>query len=115
MRRFYSPMGARPGGAPLFTLLAGMLLLALTLGACSITIPTIGVTQGSGTQKTETRSVSGFTRVTLSGIGTLNIQQTGTESLTITTDDNISAAADIQCQRRSVGARREIGVHSTPH
>ena len=90
MRRFYSPMGAKPHGVPpLFTLLAGTLLLALTLSACSITLPSVGVTQGSGTQKTETRSVSGFTGVTLSGIGTLNIKQTGTESLTITTDDNI--------------------------
>lgn len=69
--------------------IAGTLLLALTLGACSITFPTVGVTQGSGTLKTETRSVSGFTSVVLSGIGTLNIQQTGTEALSITTDDNL--------------------------
>lgn len=69
-------------------LLAGALLLTLTLGACSITFPISGV-QGSGTLKTETRSVSGFSRVTLSGVGTITIRQTGTESLTITTDDNI--------------------------
>ncbi len=73
----------------LFALYAMALLLTLTLGSCTITLPAVGVTQGSGTIKTETRSVSDFTSVTLSGIGTLNIQQTGTESLTITSDDNL--------------------------
>ena len=79
----------RAGASRRLALLAGVLLLALTLGSCSIALPSVGVTQGSGTLKTETRSVSDFSRVTLSGIGTLNIRQTGTESLTITTDDNI--------------------------
>ena len=42
-----------------------------------------------GTAKTETRNVSGFTGVTFSGIGTLNISETGTESLTVSADDNL--------------------------
>jgi len=44
---------------------------------------------GSGTIVTETREVSGFTQVRLAGFGTLNVSQTGTESLTITADDDI--------------------------
>lgn len=90
MWSFYKRADSRPARnlAPV-AIIAGTLLLALTLGACSITFPTVGVTQGSGTLKTETRSVSGFTSVVLSGIGTLNIQQTGIEALSIKTDDNL--------------------------
>lgn len=44
---------------------------------------------GSGTVVTETREVSGFTQVRLAGFGTLNVTQTGEESLSITADDDI--------------------------
>lgn len=67
------------------------LLLTLSLGGCSFFGPLGGI-QGSGTQKTETRAVSGISRVVMSGIGTVNVKQTGTESLTVTTDDNILPA-----------------------
>ncbi len=45
--------------------------------------------KGSGTIKTETRPVQGFTAIGLSGTGDVVIEQTGTESLTISTDDNL--------------------------
>ncbi len=60
--------------------------LALLLSSCVVGV---GGTIGSGTSKTETRSVSGFTRVIFSGVGTLNIAQTGTESLMVSADDNV--------------------------
>ncbi len=44
---------------------------------------------GSGEIITETRQVSGFTAVELSGIGTLIIEQGSKESLEITAEDNI--------------------------
>ncbi len=47
-----------------------------------------GVT-GSGTIKSETRPVSGFTGVALSGIGKVVITQNGRESLTVHADDNL--------------------------
>lgn len=68
-------------------LVVGALLLGFS--ACSVSVPAVGVTQGSGAVKTETRSVSGYSAVNLSGVGTLDIRQTGTESLTVTSDDNI--------------------------
>lgn len=68
-------------------------LLALTLLGVALMLTScvtgIGGTVGSGTAKTETRNVSGFTGVTFSGVGTLNITQTGTESLTVSADDNL--------------------------
>jgi hypothetical protein len=45
-----------------------------------------GSSSGSGGTSTETRSVSGFTTIQLGGYGDVQIQQTGTESLTVTAD-----------------------------
>ena len=45
--------------------------------------------QGSGTLVTEVREVSGFSRVTLHGVGHLIIEQGGAEALTVTADDNV--------------------------
>ena len=44
---------------------------------------------GSGNVVTQSRSVGGFEAVTFEGIGRLVLEQTGTESLTITADDNV--------------------------
>lgn len=66
-----------------------LVLLGLSL-ACSITTGNGGeVIEGSGNIITESRELSGFTSVALEGFGRLEIDQTGTESVTITADDNI--------------------------
>ena len=59
-----------------------VLFAVVLLAACSIT-------KGSGQVTTETRQVAGFTKVELSGTGELTIEKTGTESLTISAEDNI--------------------------
>lgn len=46
-------------------------------------------TVGSGQVATETREVSGFTRIRFESVGVLNITQTGEESLTVSADDNV--------------------------
>jgi hypothetical protein len=48
-----------------------------------------GATTGSGAVTSETRTVSGFTTVQLGGAGDVQIQQTGTESLTVTANANV--------------------------
>jgi hypothetical protein len=58
------------------------LLAVLLLAACTIT-------KGSGEVSSESRQVSGFTKVELSGSGELKIEQTGIESLTISAEDNV--------------------------
>ncbi|MFI5278118.1 MAG: head GIN domain-containing protein [Ktedonobacterales bacterium] len=70
---------------PLLALVA--LGLAMSVTGCGIV--GLGTTKGSGSVKAESRAVSGFTRVRLSGAGILNIAQTGTESLTISAEDNL--------------------------
>src|SRR5262245_44045700 len=67
------------------TLIGSFLVLLLISIACN---PFSGV-DGSGTPKTETRAVKDFTAISFSGVGKVIIEQTGTESLSVTADDNI--------------------------
>ena len=46
-------------------------------------------TTGSGNVVSESRNVSGFTKIELSGAGEMTIDQNGTEALTIEADDNL--------------------------
>jgi len=64
-------------------------VLLLSLLACSVGVPTISGIKGSGNLKTETRQVSNFQAVVLSGIGDLQITQGEQESLEIEAEDNI--------------------------
>jgi Putative auto-transporter adhesin, head GIN domain len=59
-----------------------LMIVALVVTACS-------VTKGSGKVVSQTREVSGFSKVELSGSGELTIEKTGTESLTISAEDNL--------------------------
>ena len=59
-----------------------LLAVGLLLAACS-------VTRGSGQLATQSREVSGFTKVELSGGGELTIQKSGSESLSISAEDNL--------------------------
>ena len=54
----------------------------LVLSACS-------VVTGSGRIESETREVSGFTRIDLSGSGEVTVVQGDVESLTVEADDNV--------------------------
>ena len=65
-------------------------VMALTVLASGCIFPVRNTrVLGSGDVATETRRVSGFTDVELSGIGTLVIEQGAKESLKITAEDNI--------------------------
>lgn len=63
--------------------IAAVALTVLALAGCGEDI------KGSGTLATETRPVQKFTSISLSSSGEAVIEQTGAESLTITTDDNL--------------------------
>jgi hypothetical protein len=53
---------------------------------------------GSGVLATETRSVHDFNAVALSGIGRLVIDQTGSESLTLTAEDNLLPLIEVEVE-----------------
>jgi Putative auto-transporter adhesin, head GIN domain len=62
--------------------------LLVVLGGCSVNLPWTS-TQGSGVVRTETRPVNGFSAVQLAGNGDVQIEQSGTESLTISAEENL--------------------------
>jgi len=62
----------------------GLAIVMLLISACGVA-PIFG----SGKVVTETRQVSGFDRISVSGGGDLIIVQDGTESVTVETDDNL--------------------------
>ena len=61
-------------------------LFVLLTAGCDEFSPGI---KGSGKVITEPRTVSGFNAVLLKGAGALTIEENGTESLTISADDNL--------------------------
>ncbi len=67
-----------------FTMFVGGIVLLLSASACGF-LPR----RGSGELVTETRAVSGFSAVEFSGLGEVEIIQDGSESITITTDDDV--------------------------
>jgi hypothetical protein len=64
-----------------------LLAVVFLLSACSI--PFISVVRGSGDVETETREVSGFSKIEMNGAGQLIITQGSTESLDIEAEDNV--------------------------
>ncbi|MGD2077818.1 MAG: head GIN domain-containing protein [Chloroflexota bacterium] len=66
-----------------------VLVLAGLTAACEGQVGSLKIVNGSGNVVTEERDVSDFTAVSLQGVGDLFVDQTGSESLTITADDNL--------------------------
>ncbi|MGH8910660.1 MAG: head GIN domain-containing protein [Egibacteraceae bacterium] len=94
--------------------MAGGLLLAGCAGAPIITIQNAAV-RGSGQVVSESRTVSGFTGVALTGIGELRIEQTGDESLTIEAEDNILPllTSDVSARILRLGTRSNTSIVTT--
>ncbi len=78
--------------------------LAALPGSCGVVVET----QGSGTIAIEQRSVSGFTRIGVSGAGDVVIEIGDGESLTIEADDNLLALLTSEVR----GDRLELGVQN---
>lgn len=66
--------------------------------------------EGSGNVVTESREVSGFDQILLSGSGTVMVEVTGTESLSIESDDNLLEEIEtgVDDGRLELGTRRNI-------
>jgi hypothetical protein len=104
---------------------AAALSCLLVLAACNWSDAFSGLMiKGSGILKTETRMVERFTAISVSGAATVEIEQTGQESLELTADDNllqlytsevkdgtlILGVADGKLIRNSKGPRFKITV-----
>jgi len=93
----------------------GLLTITLTLLVSGCGVNSINSTPGSGKTATEPRNVSGFTGVKLEGSAQLTLEQTGTESLTITADDNLlpSLTSDVSGGVLTLGTKGSMSP-STP-
>ncbi|HEU4867310.1 MAG TPA: head GIN domain-containing protein [Actinomycetota bacterium] len=118
-------------------LLAGLVLPSCTLISGSDSEPTPGATAsgstsssssssssssgsgenvtGSGNLKSEERPVSGFDRVSIQGIGDLQIEQSGEESLTIEAEDNLLPllVSEVEGGRLKLGIRPNSSISAT--
>ncbi len=94
-----------------------VLTLALIVGACGtpINLNPANIVKGSGTLKSVTRPVSGFSAVTLANSGDVTITVADTESLTIETDDNILPflTTDVSGGRLTLDAKPNTSVQPT--
>ena len=86
---------------------------ALFVSGCNVVSNSTG---GSGKAATDTRSVSGFSSVEMSGSGELQIEQTGTESLAISADDNLLQylTSDVSGGQLRLGMKSGSFSPSTP-
>jgi hypothetical protein len=82
----------------------------LALAACGF-VDTIA---GSGHVVTETRTVSGFTKVSLAGTGRLVVDQSGDETLTIETDDNLLPYLTSEVVSGELRLGTKLGAHVNP-
>jgi hypothetical protein len=85
-----------------------LLTVALLLAACA-------VTRGSGQLASESRPVTGFTKVELSGTGELTIEKTGTESLAISAEDNLLPllTSEVSGDTLALGTKRNTEIVTT--
>ena len=101
------------------TLMLSLLPVSLVVVGCTTEQGSgSGTKQGSGSGNVtrETRSVSGFSEVALSGTGNLTIRQTGSESLTIEAEDNVIPYIDttVENNRLSITTRNMIPTPTQP-
>jgi hypothetical protein len=89
----------------LLVIMLGLALSACTVNGIHIDVPGNAI-NGSGKLVTEPRTVSGFSRVDMQGIGNLTITQGDVESLTITADENLLS----YITTRVVNGTLEIGM-----
>ncbi len=82
-----------------------LLVLLLLVAILSVTACDANFVRGSGDLITETRDVSNFDSIALSGSGEVVISQGGGESLTIETDDNVMEHVKAEV----VGGTLELG------
>ena len=74
----------------------------------------LGHVVGSGNVVSERRDVGDFNEVVLSGVGHVNITQTGSESLTIEAEDNIMPLLTSEVLGNSLRLGTEPGAHFSP-
>ena len=92
-----------------------LLITALVLSACNVTFNLPNTVRGSGKLSTETRTVSGFSRIVVNGSGDAQITQGDSESLSIEAEDNILPllTSDVVNGTLTLGFKNNTSVSTT--
>lgn len=90
---------------------SNILVLLLFAAMLTVTACTFGATRGSGDLITESRQVSNFDRISLSGVGEVVVAQGANESLSIETDDNIMKHVKAEVKDGTLELGFEDGVN----
>lgn len=93
---------------------AAMILAFVAVGCTTYTGGITGV-KGSGNLTSETRKVSGYHAVSLSGVGELTINQNGNEGLTVEAEDNIlpNLTSDVRNGTLYLGTKNNTSINPT--
>ena len=85
---------------------------ALLVAGCGAFRPTV---RGSGVVATESRDVAGFNSIDLGGFGTVHVEQTGAESLTIEAEDNLLPMLETRVEngRLKLTTKPDVNIHAT--
>ncbi len=92
-----------------------VLLLLLLVAILSVTACNTNIIKGSGDLITETREVSNFDSIDLSGSGEVIVTQGGGESLTIETDDNVLEHVKAEVEGGTLKLGFEEGLNLIDH
>lgn len=87
----------------------------VTLVATVTMLMACSVTTGSGNVISESRNVSGFTKIDLSGAGDVTIDQNGTEALTIEAEGNLmpKLTSEVVDGTLRLGEKSNLTIHLT--
>lgn len=98
---------------PFFLTMGAAILLLMPILICSA--QNRAEIKGSGVSKTETRPVSGFTSISLTGVGKVTVRQTGRESLTVNAEDNILPVLETRVTNHTLalGIANHTNIHPT--
>jgi len=86
-------------------------LMVLLLLAAILSVTACNAIKGSGNLVTETRQVSSFDRIELSGPGKVIVSQGGSESLSIETDDNVLEHVKAEVEGRTLKLGFKAGIN----
>ena len=88
-----------------------LLVLLVLVAILTVTACNTSIIKGSGNLITETRQVSNFNRIDLSGVGEVIVTQDGNESLSIETDDNVMKHIKVEVKNGTLTLGFKDGVN----
>lgn len=100
-------------GGPATLLLGLVLALALAVTACSVG----GGTRPSGNIQTQPRQVPDFDSINFTGLGTLTVEQSGSDSVQVQADDNVlpQLSSSVNGTTLQLGIQPGASLSGIPH